>query len=903
MKKNRASGLLTALIITLISLSVITMTDDIQAHELAPKLYKTTLDNGETVIVKETPGSKVVTVQIWVRAGSVYEESSEAGITHIIEHMIFKGTPNRGPGELAGAIEGVGGRVNAYTYYEYTVYHATLSARHWELALDVLTDAVLNSSFDPVELEREKKVVLEEVGMRNDRPNIKLFEEMMSRAYAVHPYRLPVIGNQESIAACSRQDILNYMDKHYRPENFTFVVVGDVRGIEIIDRIKTMTAGLVRGEFRQPPLPQEPLRNQPEFITVTGDINQPQMSLALPISPFNSPDTPVLDIISQILGQGETSRLYRSLRDEKRLVYGIDSSAFTPHDPGLLEIFAVLDSASMLPALEATLVELFKLKYLYVTDEELERAKRNLESEFIFNLETVDGQARSLGSFEFMAGDPREDDYLDKVRAVNREDVKKTAAEYFDGQRLTAGFLIQTGTAVDLDENKLQAIIARAEAAARDSRSDALLTDTYLTNVHRFTLPNGIRLLVREDDTVPTVAIRAVFPGGLRAETPTINGAFAFISELLPKGSKSMNAQEIALEVENMAGDLSGFNGKNTYGLKADFLKRFYERGLELLSDVIINPAFDENEAEKIRPELLSRLKQQDDSLTSIAFREFNRLLFDGHPYGLNTAGSEQAIKSFTAAILRDIYRQHARPDQLVLAVSGDVEAEKVRDIVTSLFGGWTYEKTESKTDIQEDILTPSAPAGPNLHSISRDKEQVHLIIGFLGTAMNSPDRYALEVLDTILSGQSGRLFTELRDRQSLAYSLSSFSLLGLDTGAFGIYIATSPDKKQQAIDEIWQELQKVRTEPVSEEELAKAKSMLIGSYELGLQTRGAQALDLALNESYDLGQDFGNRYINEIEKVDAGAVMAVAVKYTLPDHYVMVTVGAGAAGKNTATE
>ncbi len=341
------------------------------AAELAPHLFKSSFDNGMTVVVREMPGTRVATVQIWVKAGSVFEEPQEAGITHFIEHMIFKGTEDRGPGELAGEIEGAGGRINAYTSYEHTVYHATLSASHWNMALEVLVDAVLHSSFDPVELEREKKVVLEELWMRNDRPNIKLFHELMAKAYTSHPYRLPVIGNEETIQGYSRDMILNYIRKHYQPENFTVVVVGDVKGEEVIDKVKSLMGGLPVEGLAELSLPVEPSQDEPRVFTLKAEIMQPQMAVAIPITQFDHPDTPVLDVIAQIVGHGETSRLYRSLRDEKQLVYGIHASAFTPHDPGMFEITAVVDGDKMMPALEAALVELFSLKYFSVTDKVL----------------------------------------------------------------------------------------------------------------------------------------------------------------------------------------------------------------------------------------------------------------------------------------------------------------------------------------------------------------------------------------------------------------------------------------------------------------------------------------------------------------------------------------------------
>jgi zinc protease len=287
-------------------------------------------------------------------------------------------------------------------------------------------------------------------------------------------------------------------------------------------------------------------------------------------------------------------------------------------------------------------------------------------------------------------------------------------------------------------------------------------------------------------------------------------------------------------------------------------------------------------------------LKQQEDSLTSLAFIELNRLLFAGHPYGLNTAGSEEVLSSMNTNDLQSIYTEHAKPDRLVLSISGAVDAEEVRDLVARLFGSWKRDQSAGEVGFAEEILPPDLPKEPILFSITREKEQVHLVFGFLGAALDDPDRFALEVLETVLSGQSGRLFLELRDKQSLAYSLSSFSLLGVDTGAFGIYMGTSPDKKEQAISQIWQQLKKVREEKIDDEELTRAKNILLSQYELSLQTHAAQAMEMALNETYGLGQDFGYRYTKAIENIDTDMVLRVAQKYILPDQYVMVAVGAG---------
>lgn len=883
------------LLLITISLLALNM-NDAEAVELSPLLFKNTLGNGLTTLVKETPGTRAVTVQIWVKAGSAYEEKNEGGITHLIEHMIFKGTSTRKAGEVAAAIEEVGGNINAYTSYDYTVYHATLSARHWGLALEVLTDAVQNSTFDGDELEREKKVVLEEIAMREDRPQTLLNQELMARSYQAHPYRLPVIGTRESVASFTRADILHYVEKHYQPENFTVVVVGDVRAREVTAQVRQLFGKQPRGGHPNPVLPKEPARTEADFFKMRKDIRQTHLVLSLPITPFGHPDTPILDVIATLLGQGDTSRLYHQLRDQQGLVYQIGAGAFTPKDQGLMEVYATLDSAKVEAALAGILEEIFKLKYQPVKEEELARVKRNLESDFVFGLEQVEGQARILGSFEFLAGDPREDEYLSRVRSVTKEDVLRVARVYFRPRVLTVGLVAPTAAEIPLDTAGLEKLASRAESLARDGVPEALVADAYLPGTYRYRLANGLRLLVREDPRVETVAIRAVFPGGLRSEKEDSNGAFGFISALWPKATKELNSRELALKIADLAGNIDAFTGNNTFGLKGDFLARFFSPGLQLVRDIIRTPAFAAEEAEKIRPERLAQLKQQDDSLPALTFLRFNQSLFQGHPYGLNPVGSAAVINKLSADDLRAIYEKQARPDQMVLAVAGAVKAEEVRAQVEKLFGDWKNpEAVKSATVAEESLLPPRPPTLPELFKVVKEREQTQIVIGFLGTTLTDPDRFPLEILETVLSGQSGRLFSELRDRQSLAYSLSAFAQLGLDTGSFGVYMGTSPDKQDQAVKSLWQQLFRARQEPISQEELVKARNLLISQHELGLQTHGAQALDMALNEIYGLGQDFGNRYAKALNEVTPARVLEVARKYIQPDHYVMVTAGAEA--------
>lgn len=870
------------------------------ASLLSPHLYKETLDNGLTVLVKETPGTKVATVQIWVKAGSIYENEQEAGITHLIEHMIFKGTPTRGPGQLAEELEGLGGRINAYTSFEHTVYHATLSSRHWQKALDVLFDSVQNSLFDAGELEREKKVVLEEIGMRNDRPATKLFQALMETSYKVHPYRLPIIGSVESVSGFTHENIIAYMDKHYHPENMMVLVVGDVRAADVVSEVKTMAATLEKSDFVRPPLPEEPQDKGVTFFKLAENVGQSHLALSFPGTHFLDEDTPALDVMTSILGEGETSRLFNALRNKQQLVYQINAAAFTPKYPGLIEITAMLDQVNLEAAMEATLVEVFKLKYLPVTDDELTRVKRNLEGDFVFNLERAEGQARTLGSFEFQTDSPLSANYLEQIRGVTREDIMGVAQKYLSIENVTGGVLVPKEPEVSLDVESFKTLVLRADERARNAVPASYVTDSYLSNVHRFKLKNGLTLLVREDSNVDTVAIRAIFPGGLRSETEETNGAFAYIAELFPKTTEQLSAREVSIQVADMAGSLSGFNGRNTFGLQGSFLGRYFDPGLELVRDILVTPGFDKVEAEQIRTELLAQLKHQEDSLPSVAFREFNRLLFQGHPYSLNTMGSENSISQLQVDDLQEMYKRHAVPESLVLTVAGNVKAKDVFERVEALFGEWQRGRGGAGL-AEESFLPPDMPPQPEMFSVERDKEQVHIVIGFLGTTLNDDDRYGLEILDNVLSGQSGRLFTQLRDKQSLAYSLSAFSMAGLDTGSFGVYIGTNPEKRDEVLKALWKELYLVLEQPVTPKELTRAQNVLISNYELRLQTHGEQAMEMGLNETYGLGQDYGLYYQEEIAKVTPEKVLEIARKYIQPDHYVMVT--AGAATKAVSAE
>ncbi len=854
------------------------------AIEIAPGLYRTVLDNGLVIIVEENHRAPVVAVQVWVKAGSVYETDKQAGITHLIEHMIFKGTKKRGPGEIASVIESMGGSINAFTSYDYTCYHVTGPRDILDTALDVLSDAIFHSVFDPQELEREKKVVLEEMRMREDRPAVALAEAIMAKAYLRFPYRRPIIGYPDTVKSFTRKDILNYMARRYRPCQIAVVIVGDVNA---------ETAMAKAAEFfgkppKEPPdkvkFPEEPPKETPSLVTLNREVQEGYFHLALPGPNLLDKDAPVMDVMAALLGQGESSRLYRRLIREENLAHTISAYTFTPMGPGLFEVSGTASPENLRQVLKEALVEIFRLKYEPVLPEELEKAKVMVAAGFVYSRETMQGEARKLGTFEMIASDPlKAQAYYQAVKAVTVEDIREAAQKYFSPKAVVAG-LLASGASDLLSQEDLEQLVEEADLEASGVEPGSA---TWIVPTVRKKLANGLTVLITPQKDVPTVAMTLIFPGGLRFETKETNGLFRTMTACWTKGTEKYTAEVLAAKVEAMGGRIEGFSGRNTFGLEANFLSEYFQEGLSLLADVALHPAFSPKELDKVRPELLAALARQEDEPLSLALKEFYRLLFSPHPYGLNVLGDAEVIQHLTAEDLKKAYHKYARPDEGVLAIVGDVDEKKAFALVEKLFGAWKAPETKPPKDKEIEPLLE-----PRISTITLDREQDHLILGFRTVGLSNPDRFPLEVLNAILAGQGGRLFKTLRDQEALAYSVTSFLTFGVNTGGLGFYIATAPKKKRLALAGLWREIARINQEGVSSEELARAKSWLVGRYQTGLQTNSAQAMEQALNEVLGLGYNFGVRYVQKIQDVEAKDVQAVAQKYLQNKPYVLVTVG-----------
>jgi zinc protease len=851
-----------------------------------------TLDNGLHVIIQEDHFAPVVAIQMWVKAGSADETPDVAGAAHVHEHMIFKGTQRRPVGAIAAEVESSGGHINAFTSSDHTVYHLILASRFFATGLDIIADALQNTAFDPHELSKELNVVMEEWKRGEDSPTSRAATELFRQAYTTHPYGRPIIGFRETIEALNRERVINFYQRWYHPNNMTLVIVGDVER-------ETARQDVLRLFAMQPsaPLPVRPRLPEPpqkelRLSVVDMNVEEFYLYLSFPLPPANHKDVFALDLLSYILGGGESSHLVQSIQVEKELVNWVSAHAYTPQDPGLFLVTAALERDKIRPALKEILRVVFRCKHGQVSSAELARARTNLESDFVYRRETVQGQSRQLGYFLTVFDDvDYERRYLDGLAAVTRQDLQHVAQRYLRPEALTLVFLGATkdaGLPTTTEVQDLCHQLDRPEVAPVVVHSQIAGTQRGNSHVSLTTLDNGVRILVKEHHAVPVMAVQAAMLGGLLFENDTTNGINNFLAGMLSRGSDRFSRLELTEAIESLAGSLRGFSGRNSIGLSGAFLTASRaDNAIDLFLDTLLHPTFPLEEVEKRRREILLAIKNREDELAQIAFELFYATLFTSHPYRLSILGTEESLRTFERETLSAYYQTLLNPQQLVVSVVGDVDTET---IVTQL----RRALDPLPAGVHSLVLPPSEPRLGTGRQVRKEveKQQAHIVLGFPGVSLSHADRYPLKVLDAVLSRQGGRLFYEVREQRALAYSVTAFSMEGVAPGVFGIYLGTDPNKVNEAMMAARAELDRVRTDLVSVQELDQAKKYITGSYEISLQSNNSQAEELAFNELYGLGYDNGRRYLTAVNAVTVEDLRRVAQTYFNPQAETVVIVG-----------
>jgi zinc protease len=808
-------------------------------------IVKRTTSSGMTLLALESRAAPVVAIQVWVGVGSADETEAEAGLAHVHEHMLFKGTAKggvvrRGVGQIASEIEASGGEINAWTSYDQTVYHVVIAKEFFDAGLDVLADAVQHSAFDKDELSRELEVILEEIKRSEDSPGSRVSRALFSQAFHAHPYKRPVIGYRDVVAAFTRDDVTRFFEAHYRADRITVVVTGDVDAELALDRVERAFADCTRGARALPTRAAEPAQAGLRAHGLVDDIEESHLAIGFRGTSLLDARTPALDVLGVLLGQGDSSRLSRAVKREKRVANDVYAYSYTPKDPGLFTIGATLHHEKFDDVIEAIGHELRRVQD-GISPQEVEKAKAILASEAVYQRESVEGLARKIGSWQLLTGNPGFDgEYQALVQRVTVDDVVASARSIFRVDQASVIALAPRAEEARVDAARL-AEKATAALAPRVRRATHLRERIVKETVR------GARVIVERDDTNPIVAVRSAWLGGLRAEDAATSGWSQLCAALVSKGTTSRSAVEIAEYLDRTAGGLDGFAGRNSFGLRQTILTPHLQSGLELFFDVFNNVTFAADELARQQEHTLEDLRARADNPAGLAFDRFHQALWQNHPYRRDLLGTPETVKAATSTALGEFWKARARAKDAVLCFVGDVDPDRIFAFVDEA--------------LHDDAAAPAPqpaeepePASPRVARLVRDRAQAHLVTGVRGLTLHDDDRYALELLVAALSGQGGRLFLELRDKQSLCYSVSAFAVDGIEPGSFAVYMGTSPDKVDRAlagIDGIWQALVE---DGLTAAEVSRAQRYLQGSHAIGLQRTGARATTMSLNELYGLG-------------------------------------------------
>ncbi len=820
---------------------------------------KTVLENGLTVLVSEMPNSTMVSLYALVKAGSVTEgKLLGSGISHFLEHMLFKGTAKRAVGQIAREVQAMGGVINASTSHDYTIFTLTVPADHFDQALDIISDMLMNSSFDAKEIQKEREVVYGEMRLINDRPEQRLSDLVFKTVYLRHPYRLPIIGSTDPLAELTREDFLDYYHTYYIPNNIVFSVAGQVKQAQVLPKIEQAFAGFKRGRAVLRNLVDEPTQISVRRYEESYHTQLTRLSLDYAGVSMADEDLYALDVLAMILGQGESSRLYQDLFRTKRLVKSISAENYTPSDRGLFEVSCVLDYKNVDQVILEIKEELKQIAQRGIDREELARVKRQMISSFVTDQQNSGNVAYNLATHEAFMGDiDFAQHYLNAIEQLSVQDLQAAAKRYFRDDRLSIVVLRPEGEAAK-------------SPSSREERPKG--------EIAKIVFDNGLRILLKEDHSLPLVSMNLVVNGGLRQEPAGLTGLSHLFSDVWIKGTRSLTAEQIAQKTEALGMSVGGFSGTNSFGISMEFLsldKGDAKFAFDLLESLVKHPTFPEGEIAKEKEVMVAAIQERADSVAEQSSLAMKEMLFKKNPLRNDELGSIETVSAIRRDDLLAFYQQFVVPNNAVITVFGDINSSALAADLRKRFSGLV------KKDLTLGTVAEAAPTQTVEKTISLDKEQAAVVIGFQGVDFYHPDRFKLDVLSAVIGSPfNGHMFTKIRDELGLAYTLGGGYTPAGDLGLISFYVLTSGDKKEDVKKQLVDIIQNLQNEKVSERELDEIKAFMLGGFERSRETISSFSFLAGLDELYGLGYDYYKSYEQRVKDVTVEDVQEMAKKY-----------------------
>jgi zinc protease len=845
--------------------------------------HERVLSNGLTVIVREDRSAAVVAIVTYVKAGYFDEPDHLTGIAHVLEHMYFKGTERRSAGQLAEETKLAGGYLNAGTIYDHTSYYTVLPSSSLEAGLDIQSDALRNSQIDAEELRKELLVIIQEANRKLDNASAVAGESMFELLFRKHRMRRWRIGTEDRLRTFTREDVLGFYKARYQPSDIVLVVAGDVDPQHAFERIEHYYGDIRAGRAPLDRGPREPSHTAFAFREMSGDIVRTHLEWGWQTPSALHPDTPALDLLAVALGQGRAARLYREVR-ERGLVSGIGASNYTPEDVGVFSVDAELEPTDVADALEAIAGSVSAVLSEPLAAEELERARNILEARLLRQTETMEGQARMLAEWQALGNWRLAEAYIERVSMLRSEDLLRVAREYLPFER--SALLVyrpRSADAAALEPARVRELLARvirpaAHVAQRPTALAVPMTRAAPVrarvedDVHFYAL-DGASLVIRPRRSSALVSMAIAVPGGVVDETLEHAGLTAFMARLSIKGTARRSAAQLAEESESLGGAISPSVSSDLVSWSITVPSRHMQHGFDLLADTALNAAFPIDEVERERKIALSDLLELRDDMHQYPLRLFMQRAFAGHPYGHPLSANEQTTATAAAAELKHWHRRVVLENTPCVLIVGDVDPDEAAAAIVDQLPAFSATNSRGQR-------RAAWPVAGGHDAEQREKAQTALVLGFPGPDRNHADLYTMQVIANIASGLGGRFFEELRSRRSLAYTVTASPLARRSGGAFVAYIATAPEREQEARAGLLDEFDKLVAKPVREVELQRAKQYLIGTWEIRRQTNGAQLSDLALALLLGNGLQELREFTDRINAITTHDVRAAAERY-----------------------
>ncbi|MCL4558465.1 MAG: insulinase family protein [Deltaproteobacteria bacterium] len=835
-----------------------------------------TLPNGVKVFYDHVPDTPLVSIQAWVNTGSADESPKSAGISHMIEHMFFKGAANKKIAVIAKEIEALGGYINAFTSFEETVFYATIKNDYFNKALSVFAQTMIDPSFDEDELRMEREVVLDEIKRGKDDTYQALFLALYELAYGEHPYGRPIIGYEDTVRTFTRDTIFAHYRRWYAPSNINIVIAGDVPRQQMEHGVHAAFGDMRSDGAIKHIRPGQPEQRHQQSIVRRIDVKDTYYAVGFLTPPTTDDSSFALEVLAYLLGGNDTSRLPRIVKEENRLVDSIMVSHSANRYTGFFSISGTTAPEKLKKAVDGIMGTISDAAVRLPTHEEVERAKQMLKSMFIYDLETVKQRAMKIGEAVVeMGGLDYIMDYTKKIDSVDLEMIGNAIERYLRQDRLNVvGILPKKEASVS------KGIVTSSAHPTLVSMDYAL---KHVGNVLMATFENGLRVIVKEKRTIPIVAFSAMFLGDIAEEPEDKTGLIHIMAMMLKKGTRYRKEADIERESDNISGMFSSVRTKQSFGMTGEFLNKYTDDGLNLFADMLLNPVFDGEEIKRAKRDVITDIRADKDNIGLQARNAFLRLLYGQSPLSLSEKGDESTVKKIERADVVGAYDKLVCSKNGVVSVVGDMDrmeiVKKIAWYLSAIRSG------RGHTPAQQRV--PPTVRREKTEKYKMKKNQAHILTGALTIPVNHRDRFAIMLLDQILGGQSGRLFVELRDRRGICYAVQTVGEAKLNNrGWFGIYTSTSPEKVDMSLGVIRSEIERLYRDGVNDIELENSKRYMLSDYDSRKQMALNVANILAYNELFEHSIDYYSRLPGLIMRVTRSEMNTVIRKYFSPDRF-----------------